>query len=89
MAFDNIDLTVNVKPSVQNILLDEGINGKITLIRYILSLFFLSFSSQITHLKYVDKYTFWGGSEKVYVWYTHLNVGNYGRSLRQTCEANI
>ncbi len=40
---------------------------------------FLSFSSQIIHLKNVDVYTFWGerGSEKVYVLYTHLNVDNY------------
>ncbi len=44
----------------------------------------LSFSWQVMNLKNVDMYTFHeegGGSEKVYVLYTHLNVDNYGRPL--------
>ncbi len=32
--------------------------------------------------KNVDMYSLGGGSEKVYVLYTHLNVDNYGRSLK-------
>ncbi len=36
----------------------------------------------IIYLKNVDLNTFWGGSEKEYVLYTHLNVDNYGRPLR-------
>ncbi len=41
-------------------------------------------SWQIIHLKNVDMYTLWGGgeSEKLYVLYTHLNVGNYGQLLK-------
>ncbi len=61
-----------------------GVNGK-TLIPYTFNILadFVSFSSQIIHLKNIDVYTFLGGggSEKVYVLYTHLNVDNYALPL--------
>ncbi len=59
-----------------------GVNGKTKLILCtfnILTQFFIISMASLLFKKAFDVYTLWGGggSEKMYVLYTHLNIDNY------------